>query len=168
MTGSPNIAVSYSESNVADSPLARIDLPAPDFLTRVWAALVDGLIEGVIGLIFFSLNGGLAALNSKSSARSVHHVILDLNPGPSLLLHTAYLLAFYHFYHATPGKLIFGLRVIDQYSGKYIGPVRVLIRELLLKRIGLVFIAGSSMISSSENGQYLHDRLIATKEVVID
>jgi uncharacterized RDD family membrane protein YckC len=147
------------------------------FWIRVCAYILDGIILGIVQGVLFGLLFGGSILNLVGDAMSGR---LDASPDLAVgvlpmvfaarflgfVLSGAYFAWFWAQYGATPGKMVFGLKVINpdgtpisigQAIGRYLG---TLLSWII---IGIGFI----MAGFDDQKRALHDRLVNTRVIYI-
>lgn len=132
---------------------------------RLLANIVDGLIVG-IPASFIQVPVNLAAQS-----------LLENNGGLAFALYlismlTGWILAgifygfFYSKYGASPGKMIFGLRVLDENTGNYPSPLKAAVREIFGKFLCAITLGiGFLMIPFRADKRGLHDLVCSTRVV---
>ena len=131
------------------------------FWLRLVAAIIDGCILGVVTLPIGFLAGIFGALSDSEA--------IWINLGlrlVSLVAGFIYTALFFKYRGATPGKLLFGLRVVDSDTGLYIGWGKTLLREYIGKFVGTVLLfSGFIMVGVRKDKRGLHD-LVANTRVI--
>ncbi len=133
------------------------------FWIRVVAKIIDGLIQGVFGMLlvlaflpFLSFEGGASDTTSFLLWGGVQ--------GGSLLFALAYTVFFLGKYGATPGKMAVGLKVVTS-EGDPIDYKRSAARYFAEILSGLICYIGYIMVAFDDERRALHDRLCDTRVV---
>ena len=136
------------------------------FWRRFVAAIVDGCILAVITFPIELILGFLSVLAlDNDNYRLLITVITKLFGVACGFFYTA---LFYKHRGATPGKLLMGLRVVDNDTGLYIGFLKTLQRDYLGKIVGgLLLFSGFIMVGFRSDKRGLHDLLANTRVIKI-
>jgi uncharacterized RDD family membrane protein YckC len=147
------------------------------FWVRVGASIVDGLILGVvdsIGRKFFGLLIAIPSFSSSdfSSQGWLAGILFSgfvLNWVVMTFLNGFFFAWFYNQKGASPGKMVFDLKVVDATSGKYLSIPQAFFRETVGKLISGVLTLGFGylMVAFSGDRRGLHDRLFNTRVVQV-
>jgi len=154
----PPVAAPVAAAPAAD-PASSVHLAG--FGIRLAAYLVDGLI---LGLLFGAVSL-VTALIAGAVARSSPEVAVGLSILAYLavtLISVAYLVFFWARSGATPGKRVFGLRVIRADGVRPLGLGRALVRVLGYMACSMTLCIGFLMVAFSERRQGLHDLIAGT------
>lgn len=133
------------------------------FWIRVVAKIIDGLIQGVFGILlvlaflpFFSFEGGASDTTS--------FLVWGGVQGGSILFALAYTVFFLGKYGATPGKMAVALKVVTS-EGDPIDYKRAAARYFAEILSGLICYIGYIMVAFDDERRALHDRLCDTRVV---
>ena len=118
--------------------------PRAGFFQRLGAIIVDGIIIGVVVLVFYFINRVLADIVA---------IVLTLG--------------YYTYFEGggsgqTPGKKVLGIRVIDFSAGGPVGYGRAFVRQLGRILSGLVCYLGYLWMLWDREKQTWHDKLATT------
>ena len=132
------------------------EMPA-GFWVRFVAALVDGIIVACLEFPLDRLIG--VDLNYvELNIRSLSSI------GVSLIIIFFYYGWFYKNKGATPGKILMGLKVVNQINGKNLGYTRSFFRETLGKLCsGVIFFIGFLIVAFRKDKRALHDLIFDTQ-----
>jgi len=122
------------------------------FWVRLVAYWIDWLFVFVIAIIFFALLGSTTNSMSKDSSEVIYVVIL-------IIYHTIFLT----FFSSTPGKSLFGLKVIDSNTRENIHFLKALGRSVSYLASSLIL--GLGFLNIAFNRKYhqgWHDELAKT------
>jgi uncharacterized RDD family membrane protein YckC len=142
------------------------------FWIRLVARFIDGLIIGVITVpvaIVFGIIMGIMGVSNGSNAPSaamggVAIILQLLNFVISLGATYGYYGWFYRNKGATPGKLLFGLKVVDSTTGTYLGWGQVFMREFVGWFVdGITLFIGLLMAGFRSDKRALHDLIAGTQ-----
>lgn len=118
-------------------------------LARYAAAAIDGVLVTSLQVIVY------LALGIESQAASLL----------SFVIFSVYSVYFVVKYRTTPGKKLFGLRIVST-NGKKIDWISAFLREVLGKTVsGIILGIGYLMILVDKDRQGLHDKLASTKVI---
>ena len=133
-------------------------LPKAGFWIRLGAFLLDIFILGGIGILTGMLLGsGLEALTSLNDP-SLEWVVDRYRK----VLMIAYFVFFTAYGGQTPGKMVFGLKVIRT-DGTELGFGRAVLREIVGKLVSwLLLMIGYLMVAFDSRKQGLHDKIAKT------
>ncbi len=126
------------------------------FWIRLLATLIDGVILGIIG----SLVGGNQVTNTGQTADGMYEVSVNF-VGWYSLIPIAYVIGFWIWKSATPGKMALGLKIIDE-NGNNLTPVKAIVRYLGYIVSGIILGIGYLMIAFTQNKRGLHDMIAKT------
>ncbi len=148
--------------NIDASAQAAVE-PA-GFWVRLVAAIVDGVIVQVATLPFGLLIGvALSMVMPAAAAKAVGQV---LNIAVNMAVIFYYYGWFYSNKGATPGKLFFGLKVLDADTGGHLAYGKSFVRETVGKFVSSVpLLGGFIMAGLRSDKRALHD-LIARSQVI--
>ncbi len=139
-------------------------VPAGMFF-RWMASVTDYLI--LAGLLFF-VEICVVYLSSYSGIFEVFLFHLLFQMIPALIISYIYFATFYINYGATPGKMIFDIKVVDFYSGEPLGLFQIFVREFLGKWLSACLLMfGYTLAFLRSDRRALHD-LLATTHVIRD
>ena len=133
-------------------------LPKAGFWIRLGASLLDIFILGGIGILTGMLLGsGLEALTSLNDP-SLEWIVDRYRK----VLMIAYFVFFTGYGGQTPGKMVFGLKVIRT-DGTELGFRRAVLREIVGKFVSwLLLMIGYLMVAFDSRKQGLHDKIAKT------
>ncbi len=128
------------------------------FWRRVVAALIDGLLVGVLSSLLWFVLGFLFDASTPTGEASYSFVTNSL----SLILGLGY----YSLMESSPrqatvGKIVMGLTVADE-QGNRISFQRAAMRYLAKYLSATIFMIGFIMVAFTEKKQGLHDKLVNT------
>ena len=146
------------------SPPGGPELEYVGFWLRVAAALIDTVwvmaLLALIGLLFY----GSGILTAPGTLDPTDLAFGRLDAGSLLpdLLIAAIIVAFWRYQRATPGKMVFGARIVDAKSGS--APS---LRQLIIRYIGyfistLPFGLGLLWVGLDPRKQGWHDKMAGT------
>lgn len=158
-----------AESTVAptsvQSQQTAVQATYAGFWIRVVAAIIDGIIIGVIGGVVQIIIGGFgAAISSTGTVENsgVLAGLFSLGFFLSLGVQIAYYVGMTGAKGATLGKMIFGLKVVDT-NGQKIDYGKAALREIIGKWVsGLVFGLGYLWVAFDPKKQGWHDKIAGT------
>lgn len=129
------------------------------FTTRLCAHILDGVLISIAVMVPY-----LAALFYLPSDQGRQMVLwfAEYLDGVSFFLMALYFIGFWHWRGATPGKLYWGLRVVDAKTAD-----KPALRQLVLRYLGyyisvLPFYAGYLWALADERNQGWHDKIAGT------
>ena len=132
------------------------------FWVRAVAIFIDGCISGILGFIPSIAITMLAA--SAGPESSVGVTLQILNMIISLAIGFFYYGWFYQNKGATPGKLIFGLRVVDTETGGNIGYGKTFLRQYVGGFVCTLTLGiGYLMVAFRSDKRGLHDMIAGTR-----
>ena len=139
-------------------PAPAASLPKAGFWIRLGAFLLDLVILGGIGFFTGMLLGtGLEALTSLNDP-SLEWIVDRYRK----VLMIAYFVFFTGYGGQTPGKMVFGLKVIRT-DGTELGFRRAVLREIVGKFVSwLLLMIGYLMVAFDSRKQGLHDKIAKT------
>lgn len=146
----------------AEPEMERADAPRPKaepggFWLRFVAFFVDSLILGTIQMPFSFLFGYLGAM---TAGTNLYWLVFGFSYVVGVFATVFYYGWFYRNKGATPGKMLFKLKVIDVQTGTHLTYRRVFMREVVGKLCSAVlFLAGYLMVAVREDKRGLHDFL---------
>jgi uncharacterized RDD family membrane protein YckC len=141
-------------SNTKNSILATYN-PA-GFWIRFGAMFIDTLILVVISLVSKSIFYSIAGQANGSVIASIFDI----------LFYFFYNFSFWILLSATPGKLLLGLKIIDNLSGDApISPVRAILRYIGYIPSSIIFCLGFIWVAFNENKMGWHDYIAGTQVV---
>lgn len=118
------------------------------FWPRAAAAIIDGIILGIIGSIYMSVTGGFATK--------------EVNATPLYLFSILYGVLFITLKGATPGKMVLKIKV-TQTSGQPVDWLHAILREVIGKFIsGAVLGLGYLWVAIDPQKQAWHDKIAST------
>jgi uncharacterized RDD family membrane protein YckC len=127
------------------------------FGVRFVAFFVDGLILGTIQMPFSFLFGYLGGM---TVGTRMYWVVFAGSYAVGIGATVLYYGWFYRNKGATPGKMLFKLKVIDAKTGTHLSYGRVFMREVLGKFLSAILLmAGYLMVAFREDRRALHDLL---------
>jgi uncharacterized RDD family membrane protein YckC len=138
------------------------------FWERFGAAFVDALILGAIrwplSILTVLAIGMMSTSGHNSPATTAMLRMLNLALG--LALTAIYVGWFYQNKGATPGKMLFKLKVVDAESGTYLSFSRAIRRDIVGKFISAMLMMGGYLMAAfREDKRALHD-LMAKSQVI--
>lgn len=144
------------------------------FWIRFLAAIIDGIILGIIGGTIQAVFGGLVGVTFVAAPPQDPTTSAGLFAGlmgTAVILSIAVQIAYYvgltGAYGATVGKMVLGLKVVDT-NGQKIGFGKAALREIVGKWIsGLVFGLGYLWVAFDEKKQGWHDKIAGTYVVKV-
>lgn len=137
-------------------PQATTERRYGGFWIRFLATLIDGVIIGIIG----SLVGGNQVTSYEQTADGMYSVSVNFF-GWYTLIPIVYVLGFWIWKSATPGKMALKLKIIDE-QGNNLTPVTAIIRYLGYLVSGIILGIGYLMIAFTKNKRGLHDMIAKT------
>jgi len=137
-------------------PLPTSERRYGGFWIRFLATLIDGIILSIIG----SLVGGNQVVNYQQAADGMYSANVNFF-GWYSLIPIAYVIGFWIWKSATPGKMALGLKIIDE-QGNNLTPVTAIIRYLGYILSGIILGIGYLMIAFTKNKRGLHDMIAKT------
>jgi uncharacterized RDD family membrane protein YckC len=168
----PSVPTQPSISSGSADAVAEIHARPASLWRRAGATLIDTLLLGLVLVGFLSLASSVAGTAPKSDASTgleklalhFHAWQSVLVPGAilALVLGVAYAAVFSLLWSGrTPGRAIFGIRLVDS-TGLSPGPIRAVIRALLAVVSFVALCAGFWLALFDRRGQTLHDKLTST------
>ncbi|MBF0107061.1 MAG: RDD family protein [Deltaproteobacteria bacterium] len=138
------------------------------FWVRFVATIIDGLIINFVtlplGVLFGLVPNVLSAFVDESLGGILIVVSTAINYIVSIAAATLYYGLFYKKKGATPGKMVFGLRVVDSETGNFIGIGRTFLREFIGKILSmLILMIGYIMAGFRGDKKALHDLIFGTQ-----
>ncbi|MBI3966106.1 MAG: RDD family protein [Chloroflexi bacterium] len=136
------------------------------FGIRLIAYLIDAVLATIIGfVIFFLIFVPFAALGVGSADEEFGSLLAGLGfcfGYCGLFAATlGYFTVTWGLWSTSPGKMIFGLRIVDG-SGQRLGWSKAVLRTLGYFCSGLIFYIGFLLIAFDERKQGLHDKIADT------
>jgi len=126
------------------------------FWIRLLATAVDGMILNLIVFPIAFAVGFFIGLNSITE--NSDQVMNLIGYAIQFAVAIPYFLYFYTQRAATPGKLIFNLRVVNQTTGEYLSPKQIIARDIIGKFLGMVpFFGGFILAGFRKDKRALHD-----------
>lgn len=125
------------------------------FWIRFLAMFIDGIILGIIGRIFFGSQVSTGEFDSSGISAGINYT------GWSSLVPLLYVLLFWIFLSATPGKLALGLRIVQE-DGSKLTWKKALLRYVGYIISGLVFSLGFIWAGFDKRKQGWHDKIAHT------
>lgn len=126
------------------------------FWIRFLATIIDGIIISIIG----SLVGGNQITSYEQTADGMYSMNVNF-VGWYTLIPIVYVLGFWMWKSATPGKMALKLKIIDE-QGNNLTPVKAIIRYLGYILSGIILGIGYLMIAFTKNKRGLHDMIAKT------
>jgi uncharacterized RDD family membrane protein YckC len=142
---------------------------AGGFWIRFVALIIDAIIMSIVKMPVVLVIGLITGLNSQSMVQGgaltgAYFGLQAINFLFSLVVTFVYCAWFYQSKGATPGKLLFGLRVVDATTGTYLSWGQTFMREIVGKVIsGLTLTIGFLMAAFRPDKRALHDLLAGTQ-----
>jgi uncharacterized RDD family membrane protein YckC len=133
------------------------------FWIRGVAKIIDGLIQGVFGILLFLAFMPFLSFRGSQADSTGFLVWIGLQGG-GVIFGLAYTVFFLGKYGATPGKMAVGLKVVTSEGGA-IDYKRAVARYFAEILSGLICYAGYIMAAFDEERRALHDRLCDTRVV---
>ncbi len=139
------------------------------FWRRFIAAIVDGAVLSVLTFPIAFAFGLVVGYQAASHGSDIAHMkgqlgLTLLNWACSLVISFFYYGWFYSNKGGTPGKLLMGLRVVDEKTGTNISYGRAFARETVGKLVSaLVLFIGFLMVAFSTEKKALHDVMFGTR-----
>lgn len=126
------------------------------FWIRVWASLIDTLLLCVVVIPLMLAIYGTEQLASGVTITGTANIVL------SYILPAIAVIAFWSARHATPGKMVFGARIVDARTGD--APT---LRQNIIRYLGyflstFFFFLGFLWIAVDRKKQGWHDKLAGT------
>jgi len=122
------------------------------FWIRLLALIIDGIIIGIISKILH-VNGYNYSFGHMSANYSMQ--------GWSFLLNIAYFAGFWIWQSATPGKMVLGLKIVDE-QNKNISVAQTFIRYFSMILSAIPFMIGFIWVAFNPKKQGWHDLLAKT------
>lgn len=141
------------------------------FWIRFVALLIDGMILGVVQIPISLLIGvasvALTLKSQEGAPLASGGAMLGLY-GLSYLVSVGSILLYFGWFYknrgATPGKLLFNLRVVDQETGENLGYGKTFLREVIGKMLATITLGiGYLMAAFRMDKRGLHDLLAGTQ-----
>lgn len=168
------LSAKYGQSVESSIPLF-VPFGPPSFITRVLASLVDWFvliaIASIPTLILVPLYLGLSLDFSLNELRGIEwnqEMFRDLSGISSCInIVTSFFYAgfFYSRYGQTPGKAVFGLRVVRSGTGENIGFFRGAFRDGLIYLLPIVWMIGGIVMYCRIDAKALHDLIFGTQVI---
>jgi len=140
----------------------------PSFWIRLLAVIIDGFIFGIAWSIYnkiysvFLVNIGIQ-FYSLNDAHSFLEIIVSLFI--SLCAHFAFFGWFYKNKGGSPGKLLFGLKVVNMATGENLNYFQTFKREIIGKTFSGFLFIGYIIAAFREDGRTLHDFFAGSKVI---
>jgi uncharacterized RDD family membrane protein YckC len=135
------------------------------FWIRLVAKFVDGIIIGVpVTILMFAILLPMGAFNPDARENTAAVIVQLLFQLFSMVLGAAYSIFFVGKYGATPGKMLFNLKIVDA-TGTSISYGRATGRFFAEILSGLICYIGYIMAAFDPEKQALHDRICNTRVV---
>lgn len=155
------IATTRTGSMIPPMATSTTLVPA-GFWIRFGASFVDGLIIGVVRAAL-SIGAGLLTVSLHDNSNAVIAIkALDFALGMAITV-----VYFGHFYStrgASPGKMLFGLKVLNETDGAYIGYGKTFVREIFGKFVSAIILGiGYIMAGARSDKKALHDMIAGTR-----
>ncbi len=130
------------------------------FWIRFVAKFIDGVITNVASsAVSIALNLALGAVEAQND-----FLIMGLNYGVGLLLGITYSTLFVGAFAATPGKMVFGLKIVRP-DGDRVTYARAFARHFAEMLSGLILGIGYIIAAFDDEKRALHDRICDTRVV---
>lgn len=129
------------------------------FWIRVCACIVDGIVLQLIQLPITIINGVVVASNPDSMAASLSQIVATLL---GLVIGVLYYALFVWKKSATPGKMVFGLKIINADGSDGISLGKAVGRYFACLLSGLLVGVGYLMVAFDDRKRGLHDRICET------
>lgn len=120
------------------------------FWIRFLASIIDGIIIGVIGAVIFP-----------GSASYSDGMVKVTQNGPQTLLSLVFTIGFWLWLSATPGKLILGLKIVEE-NGAKLSVKGAILRYIGYIVSGIVIGLGFLWIGFDKEKQGWHDKIAKT------
>jgi uncharacterized RDD family membrane protein YckC len=157
-----------SQHQFANYSQAATQFQPAGFWIRFLAILIDGIVMYVVSLPLHIVSGA-STINVQSNPDALTgHVMTSLFFALiGMVLNYIYFAFFYSRYGGTPGKLLFGLRVVKVSDGTYLRWGRTAFREIFGKVIVNMFTLGLGYLLAAfrKDKRALHD-LVAKTQVI--
>jgi uncharacterized RDD family membrane protein YckC len=132
-----------------DLVLCAVAANAIQSLASVFLALIQGSIETILNRPWpFSI----------TTSQLTHLVTWSLR---SMLFYSCWVWSVFQ-YGGSPGKLLLGLRTLDVETGEKLGPWRAFFRELVLKPLSILSVAGILQSWARTDRRAWHDTVCST------
>lgn len=161
---------SYASQTLRLQPAERQAYLPGGFWRRFAATFIDGCVVGLlkfpINLLVQLLFVGLGKADTVERQVDGAFAVLLFSIGLNIAIIAIYYGWFYSNKGATPGKMVFGLKVVDENTGTYIGYGRAFSREVIGKFIsGIILLIGFLMAAFRSDKRALHDLLFSTRVI---
>jgi len=128
------------------------------FWIRFLAMIIDGIILGIIGSILFPGSGSGAMMTTEGGFQMNFNAVFV---GPQMIVPIVYVIGFWIWKGATPGKMALGLKVIEQ-DGKKLSWQKAVLRYVGYIVSGIPLFLGYIWIGFSKNKVGFHDMIAKT------
>lgn len=135
--------------------MAKGDRHYGGFWIRLLAYLVDGIIISLIGYLIGGSNVVSYTEVGGTMTMSVNFF------GWYTLIPIVYTIGFWMWRSTTPGKMLFGLKIVDE-NGNNMTPGTAVIRYIGYILSAIILFIGYIMIGFSKTKQGLHDKIAKT------
>lgn len=135
--------------NFTEAQVTTLNLQLAGLGSRILAILVDGICLSIIASIFgfnsFTYVGGALAYNGQGM----------------FILYLAYVIGFWIWKAATPGKMLLGIKIVEA-NGQNITPVKAVLRYVGYLVSGAIFGLGFLWAFFDGKKQGWHDKIAGT------
>ena len=168
--------------NLSEDTKASDNVSPGGFWIRFVAYWVDELLFGIITMvilfvcmaIFGVTAGGLAAFEGKDPNDIAPMIMMSVLPAMGLFIVAMLVARFFYFgwfyknKGASPGKLMFGMKVLDGDTGTHLGYWRTFGRDIIGKSVinAMIFYIGFLMVAFTKDKKGLHDMIFNTNVVI--
>lgn len=142
---------SMPAQNMSAGAMGAQEMKYAGFWIRFAAFIIDGIILGVLGYFIFGSEVTQVSGGSVSVSFS----------GTQTLVPLLYTYLFWVFFGATPGKMLFGLKIVDA-EGNKISWLKALLRMFGYFVSSLVIFIGFLWIAFDAKKQGWHDKIAKT------
>jgi len=125
------------------------------FWIRLLAYIIDGILISILGYIIGGSNVVSYTEYAGTMSMSVNFF------GWYTLIPIVYTIGFWIWRSTTPGKMVFGLKIVDE-NGKNMTPGAAVIRYIGYILSAIILFIGYFMIGFSKTKQGLHDKIAKT------
>lgn len=143
------------------------------FWRRFWAKFVDGLITGVVGsvcnaLVALAIFGEANYFRLQREEAGTSELLLyqAITMPLGIVLGLAYAWFFISRYQATPGKMVFGMKLVRA-DGSRLSTGRIIGRYFAEILSGLTLLIGYIMAGFDDQKRALHDRICDTRVIKV-
>ena len=135
------------------------------FLAIFIDAIIIGIVQWPVSFAIVFIFSGTSVLDPDAINTSGYLFAQLLSTIATWTITAVYYIYFYTKRGATPGKMIFSLKVVDERTGKFLTPGRIILREILGKLVSaLLLFIGYLMAAFRKDKKALHD-IIAGSQV---